>query len=79
MFGNLEKADAILSGGSVNAGVQSLNPLMGVQMVANSSGWLGGPTGGTPGILTGVSYSGCSTKVVGFLKEGISYLNGITP
>ena len=79
LFGNLDNADAILSGGSVNAGVQSPNPLIGAQVIANSSGWLGGPTGGIPGIVTGPSYSGCSTKITKFVLDGISIIDGLIP
>ena len=61
-LGNLDKADAVLSGWSGNFGVQSV-PTIGVQSMANMSGWLAGGTLGEPGIFTGVSVSTCSEKL----------------
>ena len=61
--GNLGNADNILAGGSVFAGAQSPNPAVGVQVVGNSSGLLAGPTFGTPGIVAGVSASGCKSGI----------------
>jgi hypothetical protein len=61
--GNLGNADKILARASVFAGAQSPNPAMGVQVVGNSSGLLAGPTFGTPGIVAGVSVSGCKSGI----------------
>jgi len=61
--GNPGSADKILAGGSVFAGAQSPNPAMGVQVVGNSSGLMAGPTFGMPGIVAGVSVSGCKSNI----------------
>ena len=63
IVGNLGNADKILAGGSVFAGAQSLNPAVGVQAMGNRSGLLGGATFGTPGVVAGVSVSGCKSGV----------------
>jgi RHS repeat-associated protein len=58
LFGNLSNADAILSGGSVNVGLQ-LTPSIGFQAIGNSSGVLGGPTFGNPGVSVDITASAC--------------------
>jgi RHS repeat-associated protein len=70
LLGNLNKADSVLSGASGNFGVQ-YTPTIGVQAIANSSGWLGGPTFGEPGIFTGVSVCGCSQTLTQILRLAI--------
>jgi len=59
--GDLGNARNVLSGWSVSVGAQSPNPLVGAQAMANSSGWLYGPTGGTPGWSLSGSYSFCGS------------------
>jgi RHS repeat-associated protein len=65
ILGNVNKAKAILKGVSVFLGGQA-TPTIGMQGMANSSGYLGGPTVGfSPGIAGGVSYSWCSDTLLG--------------
>jgi len=65
ILGNVKNAKAILKGGSVFLGGQA-TPTIGMQGMANSSGYLGGPTiGYSPGIVGGVSYSWCSDTLLG--------------
>jgi hypothetical protein len=58
LFGNLKNADGVLSGGSINVGLQ-LTPVMGFQVTGNSSGLLGGPAVGVPGTSINITHAHC--------------------
>jgi hypothetical protein len=58
IFGKLNNADQILSGGSINVGLQ-VTPFLGFQVMGNSSGVLGGPTFGVPGASISITASKC--------------------
>jgi RHS repeat-associated protein len=57
--GDLGNARNVLSGWSVSTGWQSPSPAIGAQAMGNSSGWLYGPTLGTPGGSLQGTYSFC--------------------
>lgn len=59
LAGNLNNADAILSGLSVSTLVQA-TPWGGTQTTHNAAGFMGGLSFGSPGISENVSYSWCS-------------------
>jgi len=67
-LGNVNNAKQVLEGGSVFAGMQSENPFIGMQGMANSNGDLVGPTSGFPGASAGVSVSACSDKAAGIIR-----------
>jgi hypothetical protein len=83
LFGNLNNAKDVLSGGSTIVAAQSGNPLVGAQGMANSSGHLEGPTAGSVGMLAGVSASACSDKalsmIANVLKSAAANTDGILP
>jgi len=58
LFGNLNKADSILAGGSINVGIQ-FTPFIGFQIMGNSSGILAGPTLGITGASANIKASKC--------------------
>jgi hypothetical protein len=58
MHGNVGNADSILSGPSLSGGAQP-TPVIGYQATGNSSGALGGPSVGTPGMSVSATYSKC--------------------
>jgi hypothetical protein len=59
LHGNLANAQGVLSGGSFSVNIQ-LTAAIGYQVVLNSSGILGGPTVGSPGLSISGTYSSCS-------------------